>query len=62
MKLTEADWVNRNYAWQQEKLDAIEEKILLYKEIHDDTDRWVDLDQTHSKGEMVTTIPLDVLP
>jgi len=62
MNLTEPRWLSRSYAEQQEVLDAIEEKIRLYRRIHDDTDRWIDLSGRDSKGESVTTIPLDALP
>jgi serine/threonine-protein kinase PpkA len=62
MNLTEARWLSRSYAQQQEVLDVIEEKIRLYRRIHDDTDRWIDLSGRASKGESVTTIPLDALP
>jgi serine/threonine-protein kinase PpkA len=62
MNLTEARWLARSYAEQQEVLDAIEEKIRLYRRIHDDADRWIDLSGRDSKGESVTTIPLDALP
>jgi serine/threonine-protein kinase PpkA len=62
MNITESRWLNRSYAEQQEVLDAIEEKILLYREIHDDADRWIPLDQDRSMGDAVTTIPLDALP
>ncbi len=62
MNLTESRWLSRSYAEQQEVLDVIEEKIRLYRRIHDDTDRWIDLSGRDSKGESVTTIPLDALP
>ena len=62
MNLTESRWLSRSYAQQQEVLDVIEEKIRLYRRIHDDTDRWIDLSGRASKGEAVTTIPLDALP
>lgn len=62
MNLTEDRWLSRSYAQQQEVLDVIEEKILLYRRIHDDTDRWIDLSGRASKSEAVTTIPLDALP
>ena len=62
MNLTEARWLSRSYAQQQEVLDVIEEKILLYRRIHDDTDRWIDLNERASKSEAVTTMPLDALP
>jgi serine/threonine-protein kinase PpkA len=62
MNLTESRWLSRSYAEQQEVLDAIEEKIRLYRRIHDDTDRWIDLSGRASKGESVTTVPLDALP
>ncbi|MCF8002681.1 MAG: VWA domain-containing protein [Chromatiaceae bacterium] len=62
MNLTESRWLSRSYAQQQEVLDVIEEKILLYRRIHDDTDRWIDLSGRATKGEAVTTMPLDALP
>lgn len=62
MNLTEARWLSRSYAEQQEVLDAIAEKIRLYRRIHDETDRWIDLAPGAPKGESVTTIPLDALP
>ncbi len=62
MNLTESRWLSRSYAEQQEVLDVIEEKIRLYRRIHDDTDRWVDLSGRASKGDSVTTMPLDALP
>jgi serine/threonine-protein kinase PpkA len=62
MNITESRWLQRSYAEQQEVLDAIEEKILLYREIHDDADRWISLDEERSLSEAVTTIPLDALP
>jgi serine/threonine-protein kinase PpkA len=62
MNLTEARWLSRSYAEQQEVLDAIEEKIRLYRRIHDETDRWVTLSSQAPKGETVTTVPLDALP
>ncbi len=62
MNLTEDRWLSRSYAQQQEVLDVIEEKILLYRRIHDDTDRWIDLSGRASKSEAVTTVPLDALP
>jgi serine/threonine-protein kinase PpkA len=62
MNLTESRWLARSFAEQQEVLDTIEEKVRLYRRIHDDTDRWIDLSGRASKGESVTTIPLDALP
>jgi len=62
MDLTESRWLKRSYAEQQEVLDIIQEKIRLYQEIHDDTDRWIALDAHRTGGDAVTTIPLDALP
>jgi serine/threonine-protein kinase PpkA len=62
MNLTESRWLRLSYAQQQEVLDVIEEKIRLYQRIHDDSDRWIDLDGRATKGEAVTTVPLDALP
>ena len=62
MNLTEARWLSRSYAEQQEVLDAIEEKVRLYRRIHDETDRWIALAPDAPKGESVTTVPLDALP
>lgn len=62
MNLTEARWLARSYAEQQEVLDVIEEKLRLYRRIHDETDRWVPLSPEAPPGEAVTTMPLDSLP
>ena len=62
MNLTESDWLKASYSWQRETLDSIEEKIRLYQEIHDEPARWVSIDDTQTKGEAVTTVPLDILP
>jgi serine/threonine-protein kinase PpkA len=62
MNITEDRWLKRSYAEQQEVLDAIGEKIVLYREIHDDTDRWISLDEGQAMGDAVTTMPLDALP
>ncbi|WP_304299642.1 vWA domain-containing protein [Chromatium okenii] len=62
MNLTETRWLARSYAEQQEVLDAIEEKIRLYRRIHDETARWISLAPDAPKSESVTTVPLDALP
>ena len=62
MNLTEDRWLSRSYAEQQEVLDVIEEKIRLYRKVHDETDRWIDLAPARPDGESVTTMPLDSLP
>jgi serine/threonine-protein kinase PpkA len=62
MNITEARWLRKSHSQQQEVLDAIEEKIVLYQKIHDDTDRWNRLDGRVAKGDAVTTIPLEALP
>ena len=62
MNITEARWLRKSHSQQQEVLDAIEEKIVLYQKIHDDTDRWNRLDVRVNKGDAVTTIPLEALP
>ena len=62
MNLTQKIWVERSYAEQQEVLDVVEEKIALYRKIHDDTDRWISLNPQAPPGESVTTVPLDALP
>jgi len=62
MNLTEARWLARSYAEQQEVFDVIEEKLRLYRRIHDETDRWIPLSPEAPPGEAVTTMPLDSLP
>ncbi|WP_295458283.1 vWA domain-containing protein [uncultured Thiodictyon sp.] len=62
MNLTQERWLSRSYAEQQEVLDVIEEKIKVYRKIHDETDRWIRLSPQSSPGEAVTTVPLDSLP
>ena len=62
MNLTQDRWLSRSYAEQQEVLDVIEEKIKLYRKVHDETDRWISLAPAAPAGEAVTTLPLDSLP
>ena len=62
MNLTPERWLARSYAEQQEVLDVIEEKIRLYRKVHDETDRWINLAPAAPPGEAVTTMPLDSLP
>jgi serine/threonine-protein kinase PpkA len=62
MQITEDDWLSWSISQQREFLDEVEEKIVLYRELHDDTDRWVALDEGRVQGDAVTSIPLDVLP
>ncbi len=62
MNLTPERWLARSYAEQQEVLDVIEEKIMLYRKVHDETDRWINLAPAAPPGEAVTTLPLDSLP
>ncbi len=62
MNLTQERWIARSYAEQQEVLDVIEEKIKLYRKVHDETDRWIGLSPEAPPGEAVTTLPLDSLP
>jgi serine/threonine-protein kinase PpkA len=62
MNLTQERWLARSYAEQQEALDVIEEKIKIYRKIHDETDRWISLNPQSPPGESVTTVPLDSLP
>jgi serine/threonine-protein kinase PpkA len=62
MNLTPERWLARSYAEQQEVLDVIDEKIMLYRKVHDETDRWINLAPAAPPGEAVTTMPLDSLP
>jgi serine/threonine-protein kinase PpkA len=62
MQITEDDWLSWSISQQREFLDEVEEKIVLYRELHDDTDRWVALDEGRVQGDADTSIPLDVLP
>jgi serine/threonine-protein kinase PpkA len=62
MNITRDDWASLGVSRQREVLDVIQEKILLYQLIHDDTDRWVALGSGRIKGDAVTTIQLDDLP
>lgn len=62
MNLTQERWLARSYAEQQEVLDVIEEKIRIYRKVHDETDRWISLNPGSPPGESVTTMPLDSLP
>ena len=62
MNVTQRDWSGMSIAGQQEILDNLLSKIRLYREYHDDTDKWQDFDGRLPDAEALYPIPLDALP
>jgi serine/threonine-protein kinase PpkA len=59
MKTTEDYWRDMTVGEQQDLIDFIEERMELYRKLHNDTDEWV---PPVDKGDAVTAMPLDWLP
>jgi serine/threonine-protein kinase PpkA len=62
MNISERQWLAFGPNRQQQVIDVIDEKIRLYEEIYDNTDRWVRLHENQPEGDTVTTVPIDILP
>ncbi|CAK0766931.1 hypothetical protein CCP3SC15_3590004 [Gammaproteobacteria bacterium] len=62
LDLDSETWKGWSITQQQEFIDNLKGKIKLYKEFHDDTDRWVALQPNDAPGGHVYPIPLDALP
>ncbi|MEE8271485.1 MAG: vWA domain-containing protein [Alphaproteobacteria bacterium] len=62
MELTEDDWLSWSFGQQREFLDDLEAKLVLYEDLHDDTDLWIALGVDRVRGDAVYPIPLDALP
>jgi hypothetical protein len=62
MSLTEDDWIRMSVGEQQSIIDDVNSKIRLYQRFHDDSDRWIALNQGDDPGDWVYPVPLDALP
>ncbi len=62
LDLDQETWSSWSIAQQQAFLDEVNRKLRLYQIVHDDTDRWVALDNGADPGEAVCALPLDALP
>lgn len=62
MTLTEDDWIRMGVAEQQALIDDVSSKIRLYQRFHDDSDRWIALNEGDDPGDWVYPVPLDALP
>jgi hypothetical protein len=62
MGLTEDDWVRMGIGDQQAIIDAVYSKIQLYQRFHDDSRRWIALNDGDDPGDWVYPVPIDVLP
>lgn len=62
MTLTEDDWTRMGVAEQQALIDDVASKIRLYQRFHDDSDRWIALNEGDDPGDWVYPVPLDALP
>ena len=62
MSLTEDDWQRMSVGEQQAIIDDVASKIRLYQRFHDDSDRWIALNEGDAPGDWVYPVPLDALP
>ncbi len=62
LDIDQQTWSSWSIGQQQAFLDEIERKLRLYQLYHDDTGRWVALDNGADPGETVYPVPLDALP
>lgn len=62
MTLTEDDWTRMGVAEQQGIIDDVASKVRLYQRFHDDSDRWISLNEGDDPGDWVYPVPLDALP
>ncbi|WP_416896967.1 MAG: VWA domain-containing protein [Minwuia sp.] len=62
MSLTEDDWARMSVGEQQSIIDDVNSKIRLYQRFHDDSDRWIALNEGDDAGDWVYPVPLDALP
>lgn len=62
MEIDRDTWRAMGAGAQREVLDAIEDKLKLYTEFHNDTGLWVAFDGGRVPGDAVYPVPLDALP
>lgn len=62
MSLTEDDWFRMGLGDQQAIIDDAMSKMRLYQRFHDDTRRWIALNDGDDPGDHVYPVPIDVLP
>ncbi|MEM1383231.1 MAG: vWA domain-containing protein [Pseudomonadota bacterium] len=62
MALTEDDWIAMGVSDQQEIIDQLYASIRLYQRFHDDTARWVSLNEGAVPDDYVYPVPIDALP
>ena len=62
MGLTEDDWIAMGVGDQQAIIDEAYANIRLYQSFHDDSARWIALNEGAAPGDHVYPVPLEVLP
>ena len=62
MSLTMDDWARMGVGEQQAIIDGVYSKIRLYQRFHDDSARWIALNEGAEPGDWVYPVPIDVLP
>jgi serine/threonine-protein kinase PpkA len=62
MELTEQEWLAMGAGAQRELLNAIEAKIRLYTEFHNQPAMWVSFDGGRVPGDALYPVPLEALP
>ena len=62
MGLTEDDWIAMGVGDQQAIIDEAYANIRLYQSFHDDSARWIALNEGAAPGDHVYPVPLEALP
>lgn len=62
MGLTEDDWIAMGVGDQQAIIDEAYANIRLYQSFHDDSARWIALNEGADPGDYVYPVPLEALP
>jgi len=62
MTMTDEEWRQMGGVAQREFLNAIEAKLRLYQEFHDEPDLWVSFDGGRVPGDAMYPVPLEALP
>jgi len=62
MSIDQATWSRWSIGEQQAFLDELERKLRLYQLYHDDTARWIVLDEGGGAADAVFPVPLEALP
>ncbi len=62
MSMSFDTWKNMSVGQQQSVVDNLRSLVALYQRFHDDSDRWVRLNNQAPEGDKVYPVPIDSLP